>query len=109
MNNRLETSALTDILVKEAKINSNVCSHYFLMPTAMYPIRFATRLSWERLWWLSSIEPACDAEDAGDVGRSLGGEDPLEERMATHSNILAWRIPWTEEPVQPLTPCFRHG
>ena len=25
-------------------------------------------------------------------------EDPLEEKMATHSNILAWRIPWTEEP-----------
>ena len=30
--------------------------------------------------------------------RSLGWEDPLEEEMATHSNILAWRIPWTEEP-----------
>ena len=30
--------------------------------------------------------------------RSLGGEDPLEEEMAIHSNILAWRIPWTEEP-----------
>ena len=29
---------------------------------------------------------------------SLGGEDPLEEGMATHSRILAWRIPWTEEP-----------
>ena len=29
---------------------------------------------------------------------SLGQEDPLEEGMATHSNILAWRIPWTEEP-----------
>ena len=29
--------------------------------------------------------------------RSLGGEDPLEEEMATHSSILAWRIPWTEE------------
>ena len=28
----------------------------------------------------------------------LGGEDPLEEGMATHSNFLAWRIPWTEEP-----------
>jgi len=28
----------------------------------------------------------------------LGQEDPLEEGMATHSNILAWRIPWTEEP-----------
>ena len=31
--------------------------------------------------------------------RSLGGEDPLEERMATHSSILAWRTPWTEELV----------
>ena len=29
---------------------------------------------------------------------SLGGKDPLEEEMATHSSILAWRIPWTEEP-----------
>ena len=30
--------------------------------------------------------------------QSLGGEDTLEEGMATHSSILAWRIPWTEEP-----------
>ena len=30
--------------------------------------------------------------------RSLGWEDPLEEGMAAHANILAWRIPWTEEP-----------
>ena len=30
--------------------------------------------------------------------RSLGWEDPLEEGMATHSSILAWRIPWTEDP-----------
>jgi len=30
--------------------------------------------------------------------QSQGGEDPLEEGMATHSSILAWRIPWTEEP-----------
>ena len=30
--------------------------------------------------------------------RSLGWEDPLEKEMATHSSILAWRIPWTEEP-----------
>ena len=30
--------------------------------------------------------------------RSLGREDPLEEGTATHSNILDWRIPWTEEP-----------
>ena len=30
--------------------------------------------------------------------QSLGREDPLEEGMATHSSIFAWRIPWTEEP-----------
>ena len=30
---------------------------------------------------------------------SLGREDPVEEGMATHSSILAWRIPWTEEPT----------
>jgi len=30
--------------------------------------------------------------------RFLGREDPLEKEMATHSSILAWRIPWTEEP-----------
>ena len=30
--------------------------------------------------------------------QSLGQEDPLEEEMATHSNVLAWKIPWTAEP-----------
>ena len=30
--------------------------------------------------------------------RFLGQEDPLEKEMATHSSILAWKIPWTEEP-----------
>ena len=30
--------------------------------------------------------------------QSLGGEDPLENEMETHSSILAWRTPWTEEP-----------
>ena len=33
--------------------------------------------------------------------QSLGGEDPLEEGMATHSSVFAWRIPWTEEPGGP--------
>ena len=32
---------------------------------------------------------------------SLGREDPLEEGRATHSSVLAWRIPWTEEPGGP--------
>ena len=31
----------------------------------------------------------------------LGGEDPLEKEMATHSSILIWEIPWTEEPGEP--------
>ena len=36
--------------------------------------------------------------------QSLGWEDPLEKRMTTHSSILSWRIPWTEEPgrLQPM-------
>ena len=42
-----------------------------------------------------SRESACNA---GDQVRSLGWEDPWEKEMATHSSILAWRIPWTEEP-----------
>ena len=40
-------------------------------------------------------ESACNARDVGSIS---GSEDPLEEEMATHSSILAWRIPWTEEP-----------
>ena len=36
--------------------------------------------------------------NAGDAGSVLGGEEPLEEGMATLFSILAWRVPWTEEP-----------
>ena len=36
--------------------------------------------------------------------QSLGLKDPLEREMATHSTILAWRIPWTEEPDRGLNP-----
>ena len=42
---------------------------------------------------------------------SLDWEDPLEEDMATHSSICAWRIPWTEEPVElqsDMTEQLRH-
>ena len=48
--------------------------------------------------WLSSKATACNAEYTGDTGSILGREGPLEEEMATHSSILAWEIPWTEEP-----------
>ena len=42
--------------------------------------------------------PPAKAGDAGPRVQPLGQEDPLEEEMAAHSNILAWRIQWTEEP-----------
>ena len=43
--------------------------------------------------------PPANAGDIRDAVRSLGRqEDPLEEGLATHASILAWRIPWTEEP-----------
>ena len=42
---------------------------------------------WKRL---PAVQETC--------AQSLGGEDPLEKEMATHSSILAWRIPWMEEP-----------
>ena len=48
-------------------------------------------------WWLSK-ESACVA---GDEGLIPGGEDPLEKEMATHSSVLAWKIPWTAEPGRP--------
>jgi len=43
-------------------------------------------------------ESACNAGDVGDRGSILCWKDSLEKEMATHSSILAWKIPWTEEP-----------
>ena len=43
----------------------------------------------------NSKEYACNV---GDPGSIPGSRNPLEEGMATHSSILAWQIPWTEEP-----------
>ena len=48
----------------------------------------------------SGKEPACQCRRCETQVQSLGGEDLLEEGTATHSSILAWRIPWTEEPVR---------
>ena len=50
---------------------------------------------WVVLVVRNSLAKAGDVEDGVHF---LGGEDPLEEGTATHSSILAWRIPWTEEP-----------
>ena len=47
---------------------------------------------------LVSKESACSAGSRETLVLSLGWEDPLEKRMATHSSVLAWRTPWTGEP-----------
>ena len=50
--------------------------------------------------------PAVQEMQETQVGKILGWQDPLEKEMATHSSILAWRIPWTGEPggLQPKGP-----
>ena len=46
---------------------------------------------------LNGKEYSCNAGPTRDASSTLGREDPLEEGMATHSSILAWRIPWANE------------
>ena len=57
---------------------------------------------WPHIWaspWLSSKNNLSAMQESQELCVSyLGREDPLEKEMATHSSILAWRIPWTEEP-----------
>ena len=49
--------------------------------------------------WLSGKKIRLPMQEMQEMQvRSLSSEEPLEEEMATHSRILAWRIPWTEEP-----------
>ena len=66
-------------------------------------ISFRCTEKWFRYIWASLVAqkvndlPATQKTQA----RSLGWEDPLEKGIATHSSILAWRIPWTEEPGGP--------
>ena len=45
-----------------------------------------------------SADGKASAYDAGDLVQSPGQEDPWEKEMPTHSSILAWKIPWTEDP-----------
>ena len=53
------------------------------------------------LWWLRGSHLPAMGET---WVRSLGGEDPLEKEMATHSSILAWKTPWTRSLVG-YSPC----
>ena len=47
--------------------------------------------------WVKNLLAMQETQETG--VRFLNEEDPLEEGMATHSSILAWRIPWTKEPI----------
>ena len=55
-------------------------------------------------WWLSGKSLPAVQETQEMWVQSLGWEDPLEKEVVTHSSILTWRIPWTEEPggLQPM-------
>ena len=66
-------------------------SFYILIGYWLYMVMWLPR-------WLSGKEPICQCKRCQRCKvQPLGGEDPLEEAMATHSSILAWKIPWTEE------------
>ena len=71
-----------------------VTSKFLSLPCSVW---FNSPLSMEGLlpWWLSGKESACNTEPQVIQVQPLGWED-LEEEMATHASILAWRIPWAE-------------
>ena len=79
-----------------------ICKSYFDIRAGGYRVLNAEtfmsvlQLKYSGLpWWLSGKNlPAMQETRV----RSLDWEDPLEKEMATHSSVLAWRIPWTEEP-----------
>ena len=88
--------AMTDIkklIVIRIKPITHITFHLFLY-ISLKSMRLMIFI-WD-IWWISLVKnlPA----NAGDMVQSLGWEDPLEKKMTTHSSILAWEIPWTEEP-----------
>ena len=64
----------------------------------IYIYLFICMYVWELCWWLSSKSPFAMQKMQETQVLSMGWEDPLEEGVKTHSSILAWRIPCTEEP-----------
>ena len=72
-------------LVEKERGNSAICKQW------------NTIQGTECSWWLSDKESTCQCRRCMWV-RSLDQEEPLEKKMATHFSVLAWQIPWTEEP-----------
>ena len=71
--------------------------HLFPLPLSLSSLFSITYLGLPQ--WLSGKESACNAGDKGDTGLIPGSGRSLQEEMAAHSSILAWRTPWTEEPL----------
>ena len=74
----------------------------FHRPCFLKNVMVRCLLNVSEMTWASPVtqhkESTCSAGDTGDMGSIPGLEDPLKEEMATHSSILAWKIPWTERP-----------
>ena len=76
--------------LNSAKNINELRSGFFFLGGQSLQIRIGASLVAQRLKHLPAMKETWV--------RSLGWEDPLEKEMATHSSILAWRIPWMEEP-----------
>ena len=70
------------------------------MPDILIKIRIIITLFfhhyWQRASWCHTVKSLSAMHETRVP--SMGREDPLEKEMATHSSILAWKMPWTEEP-----------
>ena len=108
MSNTLHTSAITTpgrdfSWGKKQKRDTNLQKNFLLFQSKVQTIKWLVLKDWllQNLglpWWHSGKDSACNA---GDANSTPGSEDPLEKGMANHSTILAWRVPWTEEPGGP--------
>ena len=73
------------IYVSKASLNTKIKLRYLKKTMIKEASLVTQRVRNPSAMWEASVQ-------------SLGGEDPLEKGLATHSSILAWRIPWTKEP-----------
>ena len=105
---RMYTKSNTAILLLKSKLLFKMSTSFDLAFYFRNSILREKSLKWEDQlviynvglpWWLSLVQFVRNPPPMQETRvQSLGWEDPLEKGMATHSNILAWRIPWTEEP-----------
>ena len=86
--------------MRNAWLPQCLCPHPVIKNSFNSPLVWLLELS--HSYWFEDFLGGSDGNEStcnvGDLGRSLGGEDPLEKGMATHSRILVWRIPWIEDP-----------